>query len=144
MSPRLREKYQKEVVPALKKEFGYANVMAIPKIEKVVINMGLGAAVGNPKIIDSAVEDMRALSGQKPVVTRARKSIATFKKRSSIRNWLSASARRLACTSSGALKAELSTRCWTTIASRHRCSKPFGRFIAEEVSSRVPALARRS
>jgi len=79
--PRLREHYRGSVIPALTKRFSYKNPMMVPRLEKVVINMGLGAAVGNPKIIDSAVEDMRAISGQKPLVTRARKSIATFKLR---------------------------------------------------------------
>ena len=82
--PRLRLQYSKTVVPALTKRFSYRNPMMVPRLEKVVINMGLGAAVGNPKIIDSAVEDMRALAGQKPVVTRARKSIATFKLRENL------------------------------------------------------------
>jgi large subunit ribosomal protein L5 len=82
--PRLRLQYHKSVVPALTKKFSYRNPMMVPRLEKVVINMGLGAAVGNPKIIDSAVEDMRSLSGQKPVVTRARKSIATFKLRENL------------------------------------------------------------
>jgi large subunit ribosomal protein L5 len=82
--PRLRLHYQKSVVAALTKKFSYKNPMMVPRLEKVVINMGLGAAVGNPKIIDSAVEDMRALAGQKPVVTRARKSIATFKLRENL------------------------------------------------------------
>ena len=82
--PRLRAHYQKSVTAALTKKFGYKNPMMVPRLSKVVINMGLGAAVGNPKIIDSAVEDMRALSGQKPVVTRARKSIATFKLRENL------------------------------------------------------------
>jgi large subunit ribosomal protein L5 len=82
--PRLRLHYQKSVAPALTKRFAYKNPMMVPRLTKVVINMGLGAAVGNPKIIDSAVEDMRALSGQKPVVTRARKSIATFKLRENL------------------------------------------------------------
>jgi large subunit ribosomal protein L5 len=82
--PRLRLRYKDVVAPALAKRFGYKNPMMVPRLEKVVINMGLGAAVGNPKIIDSAVEDMRALSGQKPVVTRARKSIATFKLRENL------------------------------------------------------------
>jgi large subunit ribosomal protein L5 len=82
--PRLRLQYHKQVIPALTKKFSYRNPMMVPRLEKVVINMGLGAAVGNPKIIDSAVEDMRSLSGQKPVVTRARKSIATFKLRENL------------------------------------------------------------
>src|SRR5262249_21602352 len=79
--PRLRLHYHKSVIAALTKRFTYRNPMIVPRLEKVVINMGLGAAVVNPKIIDSAVEDMRALSGQKPVATRARKPIATFKLR---------------------------------------------------------------
>ena len=78
---RLREHYVKEVAPGLKKEFGYKNVMAIPKLEKVVINMGLGEAVSNPKILDSAVEELGAITGQRPVVTKAKKSIAVFKLR---------------------------------------------------------------
>jgi large subunit ribosomal protein L5 len=82
--PRLRLHYRTSAVPALIKKFSYRNPMMVPRLEKVVINMGLGAAVGNPKIIDSAVEDMRSLSGQKPVVTRARKSIATFKLRENL------------------------------------------------------------
>jgi large subunit ribosomal protein L5 len=82
--PRLRTKYREVSAPALLKRFGYKNPMMVPRLEKVVLNMGLGAAVGNPKIIDSAVEDMRSISGQKPVVTRARKSIATFKLRENL------------------------------------------------------------
>ncbi|HTN85777.1 50S ribosomal protein L5 [Sorangium sp. So ce291] len=80
----MRTHYQKNVTAALSKRFGYKNPMMVPRLQKVVINMGLGAAVQNPKIIDSAVEDMRAISGQKPVVTRARKSIATFKLRENL------------------------------------------------------------
>ncbi|WP_438006076.1 50S ribosomal protein L5 [Sorangium sp. So ce321] len=83
-TPRLRTHYRKNVTAALSKRFGYKNPMMVPRLQKVVINMGLGAAVQNPKIIDSAVEDMRAISGQKPVVTRARKSIATFKLRENL------------------------------------------------------------
>ena len=78
---RLKELYEKEVVPALKEEFGLTNVMQVPKLQKIVINMGLGQAVSNIKIIDSAVAELTAVSGQKPVVTRARKSIATYKLR---------------------------------------------------------------
>lgn len=76
---RLKEKYLNEVAPALMKKFGYANVMEIPKIEKIVLNMGVGEAVGNPKVLDAAVGDMTQIAGQKPVVTRAKKSIAAFK-----------------------------------------------------------------
>lgn len=78
---RLKEKYLKEVVPALTEKFGYKNVMEIPKIEKVVINMGVGEAVGNPKVLDAAVGDMTLISGQKPVLTRAKKSLAAWKLR---------------------------------------------------------------
>jgi large subunit ribosomal protein L5 len=78
---RLREKYQKDVVPALKKEFGYANVMAIPKVTKVVINMGLGEATSNAKIIDTAADELGKITGQKAAVRRATKSIAQFKVR---------------------------------------------------------------
>jgi large subunit ribosomal protein L5 len=78
---RLRDRYSKEVVPALAKEFGYKNVMAIPKIEKVVVNMGLGEATGNAKIVDTGVDEIARVTGQKPVVTRAKKSIAQFKVR---------------------------------------------------------------
>jgi large subunit ribosomal protein L5 len=81
LQARLRTHYRNKVTAALTKKFSYKNPMMVPRLEKVVINMGLGAAVGNPKLIDSAVEDMRAISGQKPIVTRARKSIATYKLR---------------------------------------------------------------
>jgi large subunit ribosomal protein L5 len=81
MSARLKEKYQKEVIPALQKEFGYKNVMAVPKIEKVVVNMGLGEATSNAKIIDTGADELARITGQKPVVRRAKKSIAAFKVR---------------------------------------------------------------
>jgi large subunit ribosomal protein L5 len=82
--PRLRVHYRNNVTAALTKKFSYKNPMMVPRLQKVVVNMGLGAAVGNPKIIDSAVEDMRAITRQKPIVTRARKSIATFKLRENL------------------------------------------------------------
>jgi large subunit ribosomal protein L5 len=82
--PRLREHYAKTVTAALTKRFSYKNPMMVPRLSKVVVNMGLGAAVANPKLIDSAVEDMRSITGMKPVVTRARKSIATFKLRENL------------------------------------------------------------
>lgn len=82
--PRVLKKYRDLVTAALSKKFGYKNPMMVPRLQKVVINMGLGAAVGNPKIIDSAVEDLRAIAGQKPIITRARKSIATFKLRENL------------------------------------------------------------
>ena len=78
---RLKERYSKDVVPALQKEFGYKNVMAIPKIEKVVVNMGLGEATSNAKIVDTGADEVMRVTGQKPVVTRAKKSIAQFKVR---------------------------------------------------------------
>jgi large subunit ribosomal protein L5 len=78
---RLRERYEKEVVPGLRKEFGYDNVMAIPKITKVVVNMGLGEATQNAKIVDTGADEVMRITGQKPVVTRAKKSIAQFKVR---------------------------------------------------------------
>jgi large subunit ribosomal protein L5 len=78
---RLKEKYAKEVVPALKKEFGYANVMAIPRVSKVIINMGLGEATSNAKIVDTAADELSKITGQKAAVRRAKKSIAAFKVR---------------------------------------------------------------
>ena len=78
---RLRDHYQKDVVPALEKEFGYKNVMAIPKVRKVIVNMGLGDATQNAKIVDTGVDELGRITGQKAVVTRAKKSIAQFKVR---------------------------------------------------------------
>ena len=78
---RLKDKYKKEIAPAIAKEFGIENPMAIPKIEKVVVNMGMGEAIANSKILDTAVEELRVVTGQKPVVTKAKKSIAAFKLR---------------------------------------------------------------
>jgi large subunit ribosomal protein L5 len=84
VAPRFIAKYQKEVVPALTKQFGYTNPNQVPRIEKIVINMGLGQAVTNPKIVDSAVDELRAITGQKPVVTRSKKAIAAFKLRQNL------------------------------------------------------------
>ena len=78
---RLKEKYKNEIAAALKKKFDYKNVMEIPKLEKVIVNMGVGEAVQNSKAIDAAVGDMTIITGQKPVVTKAKKSIAAFKLR---------------------------------------------------------------
>ena len=78
---RLKEKYKAEVAPALMKEFGYKSVMQIPKVEKVVVNVGCGEARENSKILDNVVRDVAAITGQKPVITRARKSVANFKLR---------------------------------------------------------------
>lgn len=81
MAARLKEHYKKTVVPALMKEFGYPNVMAVPKIEKISVNIGLGEATQNPKLLDGAVNELALITGQKPVITKARKSIAAFKVR---------------------------------------------------------------
>jgi large subunit ribosomal protein L5 len=78
---RLKEKYQKEVVPALSKEFGYKNLLAVPRIEKVVVNMGLGEATSNAKLVDVGADELARITGQKPVTRRAKKSIAAFKVR---------------------------------------------------------------
>jgi len=82
--PRLFDRYKQQVIPALTKQFNYKNPMQVPRLEKIVVNMGLGAAVANPKIIDTAIEELKAISGQKPVVTRAKKAIANFKLRAGI------------------------------------------------------------
>jgi len=81
VTPRLKEMYRQEVVPTLMKEFGYRNVMEAPRLEKVVVNIGLGEALQNPKALDSAASDIAAVTGQKPVITRAKRSIANFKVR---------------------------------------------------------------
>ena len=78
---RLKDFYSQEVAPAMMKKFGYKNVMEIPKVEKVVVNMGVSEAVGNPKVLDAAVADLTQISGQKPIVTKAKKSISAFKVR---------------------------------------------------------------
>jgi large subunit ribosomal protein L5 len=84
VAPRLHEKYKGEVIPALTKQFNYKNANQVPRLRKIVVNMGLGAAVANPKIIDTAVEELRAVSGQKPIVTRSKKAIANFKLRAGL------------------------------------------------------------
>lgn len=78
---RLRARYLEEIVPQLRKEFGYKNVMEIPRLQKVVVSMGLGEAIQNPKTLDAGVQELAVVTGQKPVITRARKSIANFKVR---------------------------------------------------------------
>ncbi|MEA2345561.1 MAG: large subunit ribosomal protein [Thermoanaerobaculia bacterium] len=78
---RLKERYQKEVAPAIAKEFGIENPMAVPRLSKIVLNMGMGEAVANAKILDTAAEELRSIAGQKPVITKAKKSIASFKLR---------------------------------------------------------------
>ena len=79
MTTRLQEKYLKEVVPAMIEKFGYKNVMEVPKLEKIVINMGVGEAKDNQKILDAAVIDLTIIAGQKPILTRAKNSVANFK-----------------------------------------------------------------
>ena len=81
MIPRLKERYQKELIKELIKEFKYKNVMEVPRLEKIVINMGLGEAINNIKILDSAIEELSVITGQRPIATKARKSISNFKLR---------------------------------------------------------------
>jgi len=81
VAPRLKEVYRQEVAPALIKEFGYKNIMRVPRLEKIVLNMGLGEALQNPRALDSASDDVATITGQKPVITRAKRSIANFKVR---------------------------------------------------------------
>jgi large subunit ribosomal protein L5 len=79
--PRLKELYREQIVPTLQKELGYENVMQVPRLEKIVVNIGLGEALQNARALDAAVEDVATITGQRPIVTRARKSIASFKLR---------------------------------------------------------------
>ncbi|WP_035292518.1 50S ribosomal protein L5 [Clostridium sp. KNHs214] len=79
MNPRLQEKYIKEVVPALMEKFGYKNVMEVPRLEKIIVNMGIGEAKDNPKVLEAAVGDLKLISGQQPIITKARNSVANFK-----------------------------------------------------------------
>lgn len=81
MKARLRQHYQQAVIPALMKEFGYKNIMSVPKLDKITVNIGLGEATQNPKLMDGAVQELAQITGQKPVITRARKSVAAFKLR---------------------------------------------------------------
>jgi large subunit ribosomal protein L5 len=94
IEPRMRTKYRKDVVPALMQRFGYKNPMEVPRVDKIVVNMGLGEAVGNPKLIDAALEQLKVITGQKPVVTRAKKSIAGFKLREGMPIGVKATLRR--------------------------------------------------
>ncbi len=82
--PRLQDKYKKDIVPALMKDFGYGNVMQVPKVTKITLNMGLGEAVQNPKLIDACLDQLSHIAGQKPVITRSRKAIAGFKLRAGL------------------------------------------------------------
>lgn len=84
MAARMKERFVNEITPALMQKFNYKSVMQVPKIEKVVINMGVGEAVSNSKVMDNAVEDMQKIAGQKPVITRAKKSIAGFRLRENL------------------------------------------------------------
>jgi large subunit ribosomal protein L5 len=84
MAARLKEQYKKEVRDKIQKEFGIKNVMAIPKVEKVVLNMGIGEAISNSKVLDNAVEELNSIAGQRPVITKAKKSIASFKLREGV------------------------------------------------------------
>ena len=79
MTPRLQEKYEKEVVQAMIEKFGYKNIMEVPKLEKIVINMGVGEAKDNQKVLESAVSDLTIIAGQKPILTKSKKSVANFK-----------------------------------------------------------------
>jgi len=81
---RLRERYRAEILPALMKDLGYQNALQVPRLDKLVINMGLGEAIQNVKVLDSAVEELATITGQKPVITRARKAIANFKLRAGV------------------------------------------------------------
>ena len=78
---RLKERYQKEIAPSLAKEFGIENPMAVPRLDKIVLNMGMGEAIANAKVLDTAVTELTSIAGQKPVITKAKKSIASFKLR---------------------------------------------------------------
>jgi len=80
-TPRLKERYRSEVIPAMQREFGYGNVMQVPRVVKIVVNIGLGEALLNAKALDAATKDLTTVTGQKPIVTRAKKSIATFRLR---------------------------------------------------------------
>jgi large subunit ribosomal protein L5 len=81
MAARLKQRYQKEIAPAIAREFGIKNPMAVPRLEKIVVNMGMGEAIANAKILDTAADELKSITGQKPVVTKAKKSIASFKLR---------------------------------------------------------------
>ena len=78
---RLKEKYRKEVIPAMQQKFNYKNIMEVPRLDKIVVNIGVGEAIGNPKAMDGAVSDLTKITGQKPIITKAKKSVAAFKVR---------------------------------------------------------------
>src|ERR1051325_6455274 len=85
MGAKLRERYKKKVAPQIAKEFGIRNPMAIPRIEKVVVNMGMGEAIANSKILDTATDELRSITGQKPVITKAKKSYFYYRRRYSVK-----------------------------------------------------------
>ena len=91
---RLKDKYFEEIRPALMKKFGYVNIMQVPRIEKIVLNIGVGDAIGNPKLLEAAVRDLTMIAGQKPIITRARKSISNFKLRTGMAIGTSVTLRR--------------------------------------------------
>src|SRR5713101_4232395 len=95
---RLKERYQKEIAPAVAKEFGIKNPMAIPRLDKIIVNMGMGEAIANAKVLDTAVEELKAIVGQKPVITKAKKSIASFKLRQGMPIGVVVTLRASACT----------------------------------------------
>jgi hypothetical protein len=95
---RLKDSYRKEVVPALMKEFGYRNVMEVPRLEKIVVNVGVGEAMQNAKALDHTVQDITIITGQRPIVTRAKKSIAGFKLREGVRSGLRSLCGATGCT----------------------------------------------
>ena len=94
MAPRLKEKYDNEIVPELKKEFGYTNPMEVPRLTKVTVNMGLGEAIQNPKLIETCARELAQITGQRPIVNRAKKSISTFKLRQGMPIGISVTLRR--------------------------------------------------
>ncbi len=94
MAPRLKERYHKEIVPALNKEFGYKNPMEVPRLTKVTVNMGLGEAIQNPKLIETCAKELAQITGQRPVVNKAKKSISTFKLRQGMPIGVSVTLRR--------------------------------------------------
>ena len=97
---RMHQYYTQEVVPALQQRFGYHNVMQVPRLEKIVLNMGLGEAIQNPKLLDAGVEQLAAIAGQKPVITKARKSIAVYKLRTGMSIGVKVTLRKTACMTS--------------------------------------------
>ena len=98
MAPRLKEKYEKEVVKTLMEKFQYKNIMEVPRLEKIVINMGIGEARDNPKLLESAVKELELITGQKPVITKAKKSIANFKLREGMNVGTKVTLRGIECT----------------------------------------------